>query len=89
MQAKFSLAAQKMLRYVCCMENLKAYLKAHKATYLAQEAGITNSYLSDLKHGRRSPSLEVAFAIERATGGEVPVASWARDTAGNQAAAAE
>jgi DNA-binding XRE family transcriptional regulator len=59
-----------------CMEYLKAYLKTHKATALAQAVGISSSYLSDIKKGYRAPSLRVAFAIEDATEGAVPARSW-------------
>jgi transcriptional regulator with XRE-family HTH domain len=58
------------------MEHLKAYLKTHKATALAQAVGISSSYLSDIKKGYRAPSLRVAFAIEDATEGAVPARSW-------------
>jgi transcriptional regulator with XRE-family HTH domain len=58
------------------MEHLHNYLKKHKANALAQEVGISQSYLSDIKKGNRVPSLRVAFAIEDATQGFVPARSW-------------
>jgi transcriptional regulator with XRE-family HTH domain len=42
----------------------------------AQEMNISRPYLIGLKDGTRSPSLETAQKIARATGGKVPVESW-------------
>lgn len=42
----------------------------------ADKLGISRSYLSDLLNGHKTPSLELAVAIERATGGHVPANSW-------------
>ena len=58
------------------MEQLRIYLKKHKANALAEAIGISPSYLSDIKKGNRVPSLRVAFAIEDATQGAVPARSW-------------
>lgn len=58
------------------MEKLRSYLERHKGSWLADAAGISPSYLSDIKSGRRAPSLQVAFAIEDATGGDVPARAW-------------
>jgi transcriptional regulator with XRE-family HTH domain len=59
-----------------CMEHLQTYLKTHKAKPLAEAVGISQSYLSDMKKGYRSPSLRVAVAIEDATEGAVPARAW-------------
>lgn len=42
----------------------------------ARRLGISEGYLSDLVNGKRRPSLAVAAAIERATGGRVTATSW-------------
>lgn len=44
----------------------------------AEHLGISRPFLYDLKGGRREPNLETAVKLERATGGQVPVASWGR-----------
>jgi len=76
LQAKNALAAKFFSHILRRMEHLKAYLKTHKAGPLAEAVGISQSYLSDMKKGNRSPSLRVAFAIEDATDGAVPARSW-------------
>jgi DNA-binding transcriptional regulator YdaS (Cro superfamily) len=58
------------------MEKLKEYLAKHKASYLAAQIGRSPSFVSDLRSGHRKPSLQVAFAIEDATGGAVPARAW-------------
>ena len=45
-------------------------------TVWAGRLGISKSFLSDLLNGNRTPSLDLAVRIERATGGRVPAASW-------------
>lgn len=42
----------------------------------AAAVGISRGYMSQLVGGSKTPSLDVAFAIERATGGAVPASSW-------------
>jgi DNA-binding transcriptional regulator YdaS (Cro superfamily) len=42
----------------------------------ADRLGVSRSYLSDLLNGNKTPSLELAVQIERATGGAVPASSW-------------
>lgn len=42
----------------------------------AGEFGISPGFLSQILRGARAPSLDVAFRIERQTGGKVPAASW-------------
>jgi len=43
---------------------------------IADQLGISASYLSLLESGKKRPSLDLAFRIERLTGGAVPAASW-------------
>ena len=43
---------------------------------IADQLGISASYLSLLEGGKKRPSLDLAFRIERLTGGAVPAASW-------------
>jgi transcriptional regulator with XRE-family HTH domain len=73
---KNTLALNFFSRRVQGMEQLRTYLKKHKANVLAEAIGISPSYLSDIKKGNRVPSLRVAFAIEDATEGAVPARSW-------------
>ena len=73
---KNTLALNFFSRRVQDMEQLRTYLKKHKANALAEAIGISPSYLSDIKKGNRVPSLRVAFAIEDATEGAVPARSW-------------
>jgi transcriptional regulator with XRE-family HTH domain len=47
-----------------------------RAGDLARQIGVSEAYISDLRKGKRSPSLAVAFAIEDATGGAVTARSW-------------
>lgn len=42
----------------------------------AARLGVSKSYLSELEHGKKRPSLEIAVEIERLTEGAVPAASW-------------
>jgi transcriptional regulator with XRE-family HTH domain len=75
-QAKNALAAKLFPLIMRRMEQLQTYLKTHKAKPLAEAVGISQSYLSDMKKGNRTPSLRVALAIEDATNGAVPARSW-------------
>ena len=75
-QAKNALAAKIFPLILRRMEHLQTYLKTHKAKPLAEAVGISQSYLSDMKKGNRTPSLRVALAIEDATNGAVPARSW-------------
>jgi hypothetical protein len=75
-QAKNALDEYYFSLILRCMEHLQTYLKTHKAKPLAEAVGISQSYLSDMKKGNRSPSLRVAVAIEDATDGAVPARSW-------------
>lgn len=45
----------------------------------AAELQISEAFLSQIVNGRKRPSLDVAFRIERATNGAVPASSWATD----------
>jgi len=65
------------------MKQLAEYLNARKAARIetkkafAARLGVNEKYLSQLLSGFRSPSLPLAFKIERATDGAVPVSAWA------------
>jgi transcriptional regulator with XRE-family HTH domain len=58
---------------------LRRYIKEGHATrkQIADAAGLDFSYLCRLVSGSRRPGIDTAAAIERATGGAVPVAAWA------------
>lgn len=60
------------------MTHLLSYLEATKTrqSALAEVLGVSRGYMSELVGGTKQPSLELAFAIERATGGAVPASSW-------------
>lgn len=47
-----------------------------KRTVIAARLGISKSYLSDILNGNKTPSLDLAFRIERLTNGAVPASSW-------------
>lgn len=42
----------------------------------AERVGVVAHYIYEIDSGRRSPSLRVAQAIERETGGEITCMSW-------------
>jgi len=46
---------------------------------IAKAVSASPSYINELVKGTKSPSLKLAFAIERATQGAVPAASWGSD----------
>jgi DNA-binding XRE family transcriptional regulator len=61
------------------MQKLAAHLRTEPQTTRGEWArrfGISRPYLYGLVDGERSPSLEVAQRIARATDGAVPVSSW-------------
>jgi DNA-binding transcriptional regulator YdaS (Cro superfamily) len=62
------------------MDRFNKYLESQgrgSMSALADEVGCRHSHLSALKRNAfRRPSLELAFAIEDATSGEVPARSW-------------
>lgn len=60
------------------MANIRDFLRQSGSTQakLADELGISRGYMSELVAGSKIPSLGVAVAIERATGGAIPASSW-------------
>jgi len=60
------------------MNALKTFLDGQDlpASHWAAVFGVSRSYLSQMAAGLKAPSLDLAFRIERATGGAVPAASW-------------
>ena len=58
------------------MSVLSNYLSDRPNGDFAKRIGISGAYLSQLASGIRKPSLDVAFAIERETGGQVSMQSW-------------
>ena len=63
------------------MSNLTTFLTETNTSQakLSEALGISRGHMSLLVSGERKPSLDLAVAIERATGGAVPVSSWATD----------
>lgn len=63
---------------MAAMTHLGTYLKASGRTQseFAQTVGASTGYLSELVAGLKTPGLALAVAIERETGGVVPVESW-------------
>ncbi|WP_366865265.1 helix-turn-helix transcriptional regulator [uncultured Tateyamaria sp.] len=61
------------------MSLLSDFLKTQVRSQFAERVGISGAYLSQLSSGLRTPSLEVASAIERETGGAVPMQSWGKE----------
>jgi len=57
---------------------LDKYLRATKtrASAIAEAVGVSRPYITDLRYGRRKPSLYVALRIEGATGGSVGPGDW-------------
>lgn len=64
------------------MNPLRTYLAAEGVTQVrfAEMIGVQQSMVSRLLKGKARPSLETAVAIERATGGAVPAATWVPET---------
>ncbi|MBO9457310.1 helix-turn-helix transcriptional regulator [Paracoccus sp. R12_1] len=60
------------------MEKLRAYLSDEGVTQktFAEAVGLSRSHLNEIISGRKRPSLDVAFAIARATNGAISVDSW-------------
>lgn len=50
-----------------------------KQRQMARLLGISDSYMTDLVKGIRTPSLILAFRIELATDGQVTAVSWVAD----------
>lgn len=65
------------------MVNLDTYLtdRSIRQADFAEQLGISQATVSRLAKRSMRPSLELAFAIEKATGGAVSVASWNPDLA--------
>lgn len=65
------------------MMKLSEYLKEAGMSQAAFAAlvGVDKSIISRLSTEAMKPSLQLAFAIDRATGGKVPAASWVEDAA--------
>lgn len=63
------------------MSLLQAYIAASgtKQSALAETLGVSRGYLSELVGGTKKPSLDLAFAIQRATDGAVPASSWVEE----------
>lgn len=57
---------------------LDAYLKQRRITdaQFASVIGRDRSMVNRLRHGTVRPTLELAAAIERETGGHVPMLAW-------------
>lgn len=57
---------------------LDDYMKREKVSDadLSAEIGRDRSIVSRLRRGKITPTLEIAAAIEKATQGNVPMASW-------------
>lgn len=62
------------------MANLRSHLDGtgEKQGDFAKCIGISPAYLSQILAGSRTPSLEIAIAIEDATRGAVPARSWVK-----------
>lgn len=43
---------------------------------VAQKVGISSSFLNDLIHRGKKPSIKIAFEIEKYTKGEITVYDW-------------
>lgn len=61
------------------MEHLKQYLARHGLTQdaFAKLGGWRQATVSDWTTGRKTPSTQNAWAIEKLTSGEVPMVAWA------------
>lgn len=55
---------------------LDNYLNSEKAAKLAEEAGLDYMQIQHLTHRRRRASLDVAFALEDASGGFIEARAW-------------
>ena len=64
------------------MDKLKEYLARLGVTQnrFAQEIGVEQATVSRLVNGIIRPGIDLAVRIESATGGDVPVSSWAKNT---------
>lgn len=66
------------------MSNLITYLDDARISRaeLARRLNTSRGYVTDIVTGRRKPGRDMAIAIERETGGAVPVTAWARPVSG-------
>ena len=73
-----ALTGQCTLCIIIGMNELSKYIDASGLTQeqFAEKIGADQSIVSRLYAGKIRPSLQRAFAIERATNGAVPVSSW-------------
>lgn len=60
------------------MQKLNEYLSGKKHGDFAKTLGISGAYLSQILSGKRRPAIDLAFLIERETGGKVPARSWVK-----------
>lgn len=60
------------------MMTLTEYAQTHGRTQaqLAQETGLSRSYLAEILSGAKMPGREAISKIEKGTGGAVPAAVW-------------
>ena len=58
------------------MEKLNDYLKGRTARDLARAVNVSEAHMSDLRHGKRTPSLSLARRIKQATDGVVDYDAW-------------
>ena len=58
------------------MEKLNDYLMGRTARDLARDVGVSEAQMSDLRHGKRTPSLSLARRIKQATAGAVDYDAW-------------
>jgi transcriptional regulator with XRE-family HTH domain len=60
------------------MNQLRRYLARHDETQtdLARQLNVWPSTISSWLSGRRSPSRDLAVALEKLTNGEVPADGW-------------
>ena len=67
---------------------LKEHLAASgkRRSEWAQELRISEAFLSQIVNGKKRPSLDLAFRIERATDGAVPAGSWIEQPSAGEAA---
>lgn len=63
------------------MQQLRTYLSANSETQkaFAKRVSVSPSHLSEIISGRKRPSLDIALAISRETGGEIPAEAWRSD----------
>lgn len=61
---------------------LEAWIGKHSnQAKVAEDAGISEPYLSEILSGKKTPSLKVASRLSKATGGKVPLSAFAQSEA--------